>query len=169
MKRVYAMELEGVGVKIGVSKNVRQRAKDVEREIKAKVVEVYYTELVHNLVAFRVESACHHAFADRLVAREYFGITLAEARAEIECYSDELWLAKTSPYIARRFVNIKDWERNPSAFDLFGALPELGAFGLKYERKWLKDYLRDLDRELRTGRYGYAVANAVYLSGLSQY
>lgn len=87
---VYAFEMSDNTVKIGVTRNVKKRAKSVASAVYLDVLRIHQTDFApfHDMVS--VEQACHAAFADRRVRGEIFNISFAEACAELDRHADEI-------------------------------------------------------------------------------
>ena len=87
LKCVYAFEMENGTAKIGYTKNIRRRMQTITSNSGLDIVNVYATDFVDSEIAYTIEQACHETFEDYRVRGEFFKISFAEARAELDKYS----------------------------------------------------------------------------------
>ncbi len=87
LKCVYAFEMENGTVKIGYTKDIRRRMQTIISSSGLDIVNVYATDFVDSEVAYTIEQACHETFEDYRIRGEFFKISFAEARAELDKYS----------------------------------------------------------------------------------
>jgi len=87
---VYAFEMGDSTVKIGVTQDVEDRAKNVSRAKCQDILRVHNTPFAPYRFMTKLEKRCHAAFADRRVRGEYFNITFEEACAELDSHADEI-------------------------------------------------------------------------------
>lgn len=81
---VYAFEMSNGTVKIGISNNPPDRAKNLEWETHLKVTNIFYITVETRRKAFEIEVTLHKYFAAQCVQKEYFLIDFNEACAQIK-------------------------------------------------------------------------------------
>ena len=81
---VYAFEMSNGTVKIGISNNPPDRAKNLEWETHLKVTNIFYITVESRRKAFDIEVALHKYFAAQCVQKEYFLIDFNEACTQIK-------------------------------------------------------------------------------------
>lgn len=95
-KRVYAMEFGSEIVKIGVSQNVAQRMREVQRQYGKKVKRVAYTEPLPRDFAYCLEWCVHSDLMSRQRFQgkpECFNVSFKDACAAIKTYSGQMIVA----------------------------------------------------------------------------
>lgn len=107
---VYAFEMSDDTVKIGLSENPDNRAKQVAGAVFLDVKRIYHTGYAPRSFMYSIESTCHAKFADRRVRGEFFAIPFEEAVAELDSHADEVATAlKTAD---EKFLReLAYWER----------------------------------------------------------
>ena len=89
--RVYVFRLAGGTVfivKIGQSKNVEERKKEIERKYKVTIERTYYSTFFSRKVARLIERACHQIFSAHSLGKELFDIEFEEACKVINVFVD---------------------------------------------------------------------------------
>ena len=89
--RVYVFRLaDGTVfiVKIGQSKNVEERKKEIERKYKVTIERTYYSPFFSRKVARLIERACHQIFSAHSLGKELFDIEFEEACKVINAFVD---------------------------------------------------------------------------------
>ena len=77
-------------VKIGVTRNLENRIKEVSGAVYLDVLNVHSTGFAPFGFMRTIESRCHAAFSDKRVRGEFFDITFAEACAELDSHAEEI-------------------------------------------------------------------------------
>ena len=78
-KCVYVFEMNNNTVKIGYTKNIRQRMQTISSSSGLEITNAYATEFVDSERAYLVEQACHEYFDSRRIKGEFFKVPFAEA------------------------------------------------------------------------------------------
>ena len=88
-KSVYVFLFDNNEVKIGVSRRVKQRIKQLEMQMRSKIVEWYATAPFVN--AYEIENTLHKIFKDYLVKGqyEYFTIPYEKTVDFVKKYADK--------------------------------------------------------------------------------
>lgn len=89
MKHVYVFELKSHVCKIGISKDIDLRMRNIANDCKEKIINTHFTKLIPREIAALIERACHEKFAEYRLSGEYFDIAFADACAELDKYADE--------------------------------------------------------------------------------
>ena len=79
LKSVYVFEMDNDTVKIGYTKNIRQRMQTISSSSGLAITNGYSTEFVDSEIAYLIEQTCHEIFDDRRVRGEFFKVPFAEA------------------------------------------------------------------------------------------
>lgn len=109
MTCIYALEMNNNTVKIGKTRNFEKRMRNIASGSGLEVINYYHTEYVHHDIASKIELACHETFSAYRVKGEFFKITFAEARAELDKYAEEITEAnrkfkeETAPAIQKKY------------------------------------------------------------------
>ncbi len=88
LKCVYAFEMSNDTVKIGYTKNIRQRMQTISSGSGLEILNGYATEFVDSEIAYQIEQACHETFDAYRVKGEFFRISFKEACAELNKYAE---------------------------------------------------------------------------------
>lgn len=111
MTCIYALEMNNNTVKIGKTRNFEKRMRNIAGGSGFEVVDYHHTEYVHHDTATKIEHACHKTFSAYRVKGEFFKITFAEARAELDKYSKKIteenrkFKEETAPAIQKNMTN----------------------------------------------------------------
>lgn len=76
-KHIYVMGAENGRIKIGISKNVEERARVIGLEKEVGILNVYKTKLCSN--PYAIERLCHEHFNDKRIVGEWFDISFDDA------------------------------------------------------------------------------------------
>ena len=76
---VYVLEMSNGTVKIGYSRNVEKRMRNISTGSGLEILNHYETELIDSEIAYSVEQECHDAFDTQRIKGEFFNITFDEA------------------------------------------------------------------------------------------
>lgn len=87
---VYAFEMSDGTVKIGVTKNLEQRIKDVASNFYLDVLRVYHTDYAPRMFMYTIENRCHGRFSDFRVRGEFFAIPFEDACAELDRHAKDI-------------------------------------------------------------------------------
>lgn len=99
LKHTYVFEMGNNTVKIGVTKDTRQRISHIVSKTRIQIIRHYETALVDSKIAYEIERRCHATFADRRVEGEYFKVPFEEVVAELKKYDP-----KTGEFYAKLSV-----------------------------------------------------------------
>lgn len=114
MKCVYVFELSDGTVKVGITRDVQQRAQQVATTRKVDVLNVYNTEFFERRVAYVIEQNCHNALRDKVTHGEFFSVTFNEACAVLRrcaAKAEDISIKHkicSSLISARRFKNLSE-------------------------------------------------------------
>lgn len=89
-RRVYVFGMSNNTVKIGYSKNIRQRMSTIISSSGLDIINVHATEFVHAEIAYMIEQACHETFDEYRTRGEFFRISFAEACRELDKYAEAI-------------------------------------------------------------------------------
>ena len=81
--RVYLLEMSDNTVKVGYSSNVITRTSKIEREVKMKATQIYFTPLMSREDARLVEWAFKKNYSSQRIKGEFFSVAFAEAFAAV--------------------------------------------------------------------------------------
>ena len=87
---VYAFEMGDSTVKIGVTQDVEDRAKNVSRAKCQDILRVHNTPFAPYRFMTKLEKRCDAAFADRRVRGEFFDISFEEAVTELNKHAADI-------------------------------------------------------------------------------
>lgn len=118
---VYVLRLSNGTVKIGVTADVLERARTIERQSGFKVERVYNSSPVNRDLALDVEKALHIKFANQRLEGEFFSVTFEGACREMErCLAERHIfepLALPDADLADKLLAVADRMQNPDAKD----------------------------------------------------
>ena len=81
---VYVFYLSSNVSKIGVTNDLTDRARTIERQSGFKVLRVHNSDFIDRELALQVEKALHEKFSSQRLEGEFFSVTFVEACRELE-------------------------------------------------------------------------------------
>lgn len=88
-KCVYILEMSNGTVKIGCTKNFKQRMKNISTGSGLNVVNWCYSQNFDSRDAYSFERMCHEAFSENRIKGEFFNIDFVSAVVELAKYTDK--------------------------------------------------------------------------------
>lgn len=88
MTLLYAMQIDGGPVKIGVSSNVQWRARTIKSKWRVAIADIQHVEVPGN--GRVAEQLAHEALSDRALGQELFNVSMDEAKRAIAAVAEVL-------------------------------------------------------------------------------
>ena len=164
-KRVYAMEFGSEIVKIGVSQNVAQRMREVQRQYGKKVKRVAYTEPLPRDFAYCLEWCVHSDLMSRQRFQgkpECFNVSFKDACAAIKTYSGQMIVAffdVSFACAAAFYINEENHRKSIGAALCTGGIHDLVAF---LEAPWWLNLMSEDEFDRRLLTFGSEIGRGEY-------
>lgn len=90
---VYVLEMSNGTVKIGYTRNIEKRMRNISNGSGLEILNHYKTEFIDSEIAYSIEQKCHAAFEGRRLKGEFFNINFDEACVKLkEIFSSKIEL-----------------------------------------------------------------------------